>query len=303
MSQGFTPKPLLGDTAERDVRVGPTAHYTAYAWFRLGMPYAEWFKTETGARLFWSLRFGVEWVTSVTQSVPRLIDYLELRHRSIDHTLARLGPDRVVELGAGLSRRGVTWALDHGVDYVEVDLPQMIDAKKRLLLRFPKAIRSTLDERLSLLSADVLAPDFEAWLAERLEGSQRPVVIAEGLLGYFDTGERQRLASAIAGALRRSQQVQRYSASFLCDLRVRSEASKTRVAVGAMRAAIRVVTRGRGAREDFTSEAAIYRLFTSAGFDAARPIDPAQVPELNSGLLEQIPMRVWHFTLTPSGSS
>ncbi|MCA9641339.1 MAG: class I SAM-dependent methyltransferase [Polyangiaceae bacterium] len=303
MSQGITPKNLLGDTAERDVRVGPTAHYTAYAWFRLGMPYAEWFKTETGARLFWSLRVGLEWLTSVTQNTPRLIDYLELRHRSIDHTLTRLAPDRVVELGAGLSRRGVTWALDHGVDYVEVDLPHMVDAKKKLLLRFPKAIRSTLEERLSLVSADVLAPDFEGWLAERLEGSRRPVIIAEGLLGYFDTGERRRLASAIAGALRRTQHVPRYSASFLCDLRVRSATSKTRVAVRAMRAAIRVVTRGRGAREDFDSEDAIYRLFTGAGFDAARPIDPAQVPDLNADLLGQIPMRVWHFTLTPSGSS
>lgn len=303
MSLGLTPKPLLGDTAERDIQVGPTAHYTAYAWFRLGMPYAEWFKTEKGARLFWSLRLSLEWITRLARDVPRLIDYLELRHRSIDHTLARLGPDRVVELGAGLSRRGATWALDHGIDYVEVDLPHMIEAKRRLVLRFPKAIRTTLDERLALVSADVLAPEFESWLAERLEGSQRPVVIAEGLLGYFDNQERRRLASAIASALRRSQTVQRYSASFLCDLRVKGDSSKTRAAMRALRAAIRVVTRGRGAREDFGNEAEIYRLFTSAGFDAARPIDPEQVSELSRLDAGAFPMRVWHFTVTPSGSS
>lgn len=303
MSPGFTPKTLLGDTAERDVQVGPTAHYTAYAWFRLGMPYAEWFKTDTGARLFWSLRIGLEWVTRVTRGTPRLIDYLELRHRSIDDTLARLGPDRVVELGAGLSRRGVTWALDHGVDYVEVDLPHMIHAKRKLLLRFPKAMRKTLDDRLTLISADVLAPDFEVWLAEQLEGSRRPVVIAEGLLGYFDHDERKRLARSIAGALRRSEQAPRYAASFLCDLRVKSHASRTRAAVRVLRAAIAIATRGRGAREDFDSEDAIYRLFTSAGFDAARPIDPEQVAELPRRDFNAFPMRAWHFTLTPSGSS
>ncbi|MCA9626996.1 MAG: class I SAM-dependent methyltransferase [Myxococcales bacterium] len=303
MSRGLTPEPPLGDTAERDIRVGPTAHYTAYAWFVLGMPYAEWFKTQQGARLFWSLRLGVEWVTRVARGVPRLIDYLELRHRCIDHTLRRLDPDRVIELGAGLSRRGVTWALDHGVHYVEVDLPHMTQAKRRLVLRFPKAIRSTLDERLKLVSADVLSPEFETWLAAELEGSRRPVVIAEGLLGYFDESERQRLASAIAGALRRSR-VQRYSASFLCDLRVKSKTSKTRVAVKALRAAITVATRGRGAREDFDSEDAIYHLFAGAGFDAARPIDPEQVPDLGrADDFEAFPMRVWHFTLTPSGSS
>src|SRR5690606_41190369 len=64
-----------------------------------------------------------------------------------------------------------------------------------------KTMRKSISTRLELHSVDVLAEDFQLWLTQQLAGSQRPVVIAEGLLGYFSMQERESLASAVAGAL------------------------------------------------------------------------------------------------------
>ena len=72
-----------------DARIAPTAHYTAYIWHRLGLPYAELFVTPEGRRLFWTFRLAGEWIAAASPSLPSMVQYLELRHRVIDHTPQR----------------------------------------------------------------------------------------------------------------------------------------------------------------------------------------------------------------------
>ncbi len=300
MSEERSQRPALSATAARDDRIAPTAHYTSYAWFRLGLPYAEWFKTARGARLHFALR-GVEWLAARVSGAPSLMQYLEYRHRCIDHCLTARRPGRVVELGAGLSRRGTTWALDHGVPYVELDLPQMIAAKRRHLAALDRAVRSRLTRLLRLEVADVLSASFEAQLVEALAGSggaERAVVIAEGLLGYFDFDERERLARAIASALR-----QHGGGSFLCDLRSSTSAPAGRAAVSGLKALIRLVTRGRGAREDFPSREAIRERFLDWGFDEATRCRASDVPELGHLAGLELPVDVWQFEVKRRGLS
>ena len=94
-------------------QIGPTAHYTAYAWHRLGLPYAQYFVTPTGAALYWGFRMTGEWAMDLSPRVPNMLEYLGYRHLMIESALKRIEPDTVVEIGAGLSRRGTTWALRH----------------------------------------------------------------------------------------------------------------------------------------------------------------------------------------------
>ncbi|RYE87297.1 MAG: hypothetical protein EOO75_14665, partial [Myxococcales bacterium] len=114
-----------------DHKIGPTAHYTAHAWSRLGLPHARAFATPLGAALFWGFRLTAEVPVAWLPGLPTLEQYLAMRHLTIDAALDAARPDLLVELGAGLSRRGVTWALDRGVEVVEVDLPAMVEAKRR----------------------------------------------------------------------------------------------------------------------------------------------------------------------------
>lgn len=268
-------------TAERDRRIGPTAHYTAYVWYRLGLPHAELFATPTGRRLFWSFRAAFEWTAAAAPGIPSMVDYLELRHRAIEHALDAIEPDRIVEIGAGLSRRGVTWAADRGVRYTEVDLPHMIAAKRAALERAPQRVRDALAGRLSHVASDVLSPEFSDWLAAELAGAERPVVVAEGLLGYFALDERRRIVRAVARAC----------PTLVCDLRAGEGGRSIAAAARVLRGAIWIATRGRGAREDFASPEHARQFLLDAGFSRAEPVPTERATPRLAHL--RSPARVW----------
>jgi O-methyltransferase involved in polyketide biosynthesis len=246
---------------DRDQKIAPTAHYTAYVWHRLGLPHAEHFATTTGAALFWGFRVGGEWIAAAMPGIPSMPQYLAQRHLAIEHALTEHAPDRIVELGAGLSRRGLTWAKDRGVPYVEVDLPHMVEAKRA---RIPARLRT---ERLRHESHDVLAADFADRLRELLGDARQPAIVAEGLLGYFPRGERFQLTRAIATALAGRRGI------FLCDLRSQEGGRGIAIAARALRGCIKLVTRGRGAAEDFRDAADVRAFFSDAGFASADAID------------------------------
>jgi O-methyltransferase involved in polyketide biosynthesis len=231
----------------------------------LGLPYAELFATARGRRLFWTFRLAGEWVAMALPRVPNMQQYLEMRHRGIDWALSEYDADRVVEIGAGLSRRGLTWAADRGVDYHEVDLPHMVDAKQDALSsRAPKSLVERAKTKLRHSAIDVLSTTFSEFLRDELRRGTRRVVIAEGLLGYFDLEERERIVRAVATALKEAG-----GGIFLCDLRAGEGGSSVTVAAKILRGAIWLVTRGRGARQDFSSTAAVREFLQNAGFTKA----------------------------------
>ncbi len=264
----------------RDERIGPTAHYTAYAWHRLGLPYAEHFATPRGRRLYWLFRGAGEWVAAASGRSPLLVDVLAYRHRTIDAEIARARPDVVVEIGAGLSPRGVWSVCDAGVErYVEVDLPHMVEAKRARLATLPDEARRRCEARLALEARDVLSDGFGAWLAGRLAGARRALVNAEGVLGYFDVGERETIVRGVARGLRAA-----HEGTFLCDLRDRERAVQSGFAVSVLRGAVQVVTRGRGLREDFADAGAVASFFAGCGLHASPVETPGERP---------MPTRIW----------
>lgn len=263
--------------AHRDGKIAPTAHYTAWVWRRLGLPHAELFATAEGAALFYGARAAGEWIAAVAPGLPSMPQYLAQRHLAIEHALRQVDPDRIIELGAGLSRRGVTWAHDRGVPYVEIDLPHMIAAKRA---RIP----ARLGARLSHVSHDVLADDFGARLTELLADARRPAIVAEGLLGYFTREERVKVARAARQAMERT------GGTFVCDLRAAEGGPVIRVAANVLKAGIKLVTRGRGAREDFRDELDVRACFAEAGFAEASPVDLREVP---GAPLVRSPATVW----------
>lgn len=268
--------------ATRDEKIAPTAHYTAYAWHRLGLSHAEHFVTPRGRALYWAFRLGGEWTARLSPRAPLLVDVLAYRHRTIDRELERIAPDRVIELGAGLSRRGLAFAA-RGVRYLELDLPHMVAAKRMRLARLPEPLRRVARERLRVEPEDVLAPGLGARLARELEGAERAVVIAEGVMGYFAIDERRHIARAVREGLSAARE-----GSFLCDLRDREQLAEIAGAVRVLRAAIRLVTRGRGLRPDFASAAHVLELFETAGFSGASAVDGSPA---SSHL--HLPIRIW----------
>jgi O-methyltransferase involved in polyketide biosynthesis len=277
--------------SERDTKIGPTAHYTAYVWHRLHMPHAEYFATPTGRRLFWAFRLAGEWLATLSPTHPTIEQYLEMRHRALEKVLQDGKPDCVVELGAGLSRRGVTWAADHGVRYVEVDLPHMIAAKRAIIEQCaPSAVRRRAGPLLSHVSMDVLSDALVDELVRVFAGAQRPFVLAEGLLGYFPMEERRDIVRRVCEALSRSG-----GGTFACDLRSAEGGASVATAAKALRGAVWIATRGRGLRTDFESHAHVRVFFRDAGYCSSDTVDTSEF----APRLAQVrnPARVWICTV------
>jgi len=170
---------------------------------------------------------------------------------------------------------------------VEADLPHMVEAKRHFIeTRASAALRERIRARLRQEAVNVLGSGFEGWLAERLAGAARPAVVAEGLLGYFDMPDRLRVTRSIAGALSRGG-----GGSLVCDVRASEGGRAVAAAAKLLKAGIWLVTRGHGAREDFTGPAAVREHFANAGFVEAEPIPVDRaVPHLTA---LRSPGRVW----------
>jgi O-methyltransferase involved in polyketide biosynthesis len=174
--------------------VSNTAHYTAQAWVQGRLDQAEVFDTPKGRWLYHGLEPFVS-LAARLPSLPDLRQVLRLRHAMIDRLLVRAEPIQVIEMAAGLSPRGLSFSKGQGWHYLEVDLPRLIETKRKIL--------STTPASLHLAAFDLLATEdyFEA-LRENLV-SGRTAVITEGLIHYFPLALQSVLFRRIAELLRR----------------------------------------------------------------------------------------------------
>ena len=249
-------------------RIGPTAHYTAYVWRAAGFEHAALFSTWQGAALYWGFFAAGEWATRISSRTPSMRDYLEYRHRLIDAVVAKHRPDVVVELGAGLTRRAVAWALDENAVGLEYDLPEMVARKRAALARAPDNVRRALAGRHRVEVANVVEPAFSGTLRDALQSAKRPVVVAEGLLSYLARHERAQLYRSVAGALGPG-------GVFVSDLHTHAGQASVGIAASVLRTAIRTVTRRRNALDSYADEAEVRGVMGEAGLATSEFVDPS----------------------------
>ncbi len=167
-------------------RISPTAHYTGYVWARNGLSHPE-LETLEGRLMFDSLR--PLWFVTRELGGYSLESYLLTRHRAIDTLLERAieehGVSQVVEVACGLSPRGWRFTQRYGeaLTYVEADLPEMAERKRRALERM-----GSLGPRHRVVTVDALredGPGSLAALASDLDSGRGVAIVTEGLLGYL----------------------------------------------------------------------------------------------------------------------
>lgn len=261
-------------------KISPTAYYTAQTWVRLGFPHAALFTTRRG-RLFVALYRVLERLTGAEGGESLLLRTLRNRHATLDAAVLACAPDRVVELGAGLSPRTIALAADHAIDCVDVDLPAMLARKRELLARHASpALKASLARLWRCETLDITAPEFADRLRTILADAARPVVVAEGLIGYFADPTKLQIVAAIRRAFADNQH-----ATCLADVRI---SNHTPEATRTLRLGIRILTRNRGAPPGFASEPAVLDLWHRAGFTHAELLplrDTADPPVMSRILL------------------
>lgn len=234
-----------------------TAQYTSAVWAWGKLPCAELFATTDAQRVFDVTNAALGAATILRPRTPLRIALLQ-RHAMIDHLLGDAAPHRVLELAAGLSRRGAWASADPAVHYIELDLPA-VNAYKRTLLERTTAGRAVLARpNYELLAGDVADAVFPT----------ADLVIAEGLLMYLDAPARARLFAKVhaLGAPR-----------FVFDLTPRDEEPPPGLAGRALEAAMKRFTGGRAFAKDLRTRADVLRELRAAGFTEVAALAAAEV--------------------------
>jgi O-methyltransferase involved in polyketide biosynthesis len=126
--------------------------------------------------------------------------HMESRYRSIDQLLEGLPVKNILELSSGYSFRGLEAAKQKGIYYIDTDLPEMIEAKQKMLDTLKKE-SSTIEGTLELQPLNALDENkFREIVSHFPPG---PIAIVnEGLLMYLDIPEKEKLCRIIHSVLK-----------------------------------------------------------------------------------------------------
>jgi len=125
---------------------------------------------------------------------------LERRYYSINQLLDDLSIGNILELSSGYSFRGLAYARQKGVYYIDTDLPEVIASKKEMLDSI-QMDQSDLVGKLELLPLNALDKDgFQEIIGHFPPGEV--VVVNEGLLGYLVRQEKELLCSIVHAVLK-----------------------------------------------------------------------------------------------------
>lgn len=243
-----------GDYAAGMADLAITAAYTAQVWAWGGFPCAELCVSADSKRVF----DATNAVLGVMRRGTPLRYGLVHRHAMIDHLLQVQRPQRIVELAAGFSQRGAAMSADSDLDYVEVDLPEVV-AHKRALLERTDAGRAVLARPNYRLVADDVAT---------YQLPPADVVVAEGLMMYLGAAARHQLfTKAAGGAIGR----------LVFDLTLTNDEPAPGITGRLLDTAMKRFTNGRSFERDVRTRADMSAELRTAGFGRVDVIGAAEV--------------------------
>lgn len=126
--------------------------------------------------------------------------HLESRFWSINQLLDEMPVNNILELASGYSFRGLDYAKQQGIHYIDTDLPGVIDTKKEFitaLLKDGPAVRGALE----VLPLNVLDKNSFDEITHRFPHGEI-AVINEGLLTYLNMPEKEKLCSIVHEVLK-----------------------------------------------------------------------------------------------------
>jgi O-methyltransferase involved in polyketide biosynthesis len=238
-----------------------TALYTCGAWAWAGLPGAALLDHADARRVFGVTNAAL---AVAARGAPSLRHGLVQRHLMLDHVVVDAGVRHLLELGAGLSPRGVALGAA-GVDVTEVDRPGVVARKRALLERTADGVAAL--GRLHLVEGDLATLDLGA-----LGLAAAPyAILAEGLVMYLDAAAQAALFRRVAAVLADRGGV------FAFDLVPPAEQPPPGIGGRALGAVMRRFTGGADfARAPRTRDEVLVDL-RAAGF-AARAVTPADAP-------------------------
>ena len=121
--------------------------------------------------------------------------HFEQRYWSVDKALSFIPVDNVLEISSGFSFRGLDKSRHSKVNYIDTDLPDVINQKKILLANLTAGLPAS-QGRLDTVALNALDEEQFQVIVQRLPKG-RITILNEGLLMYLDMIEKEKLCSII----------------------------------------------------------------------------------------------------------
>jgi len=125
--------------------------------------------------------------------------HFENRYWSIDQLLSELNAKNILEISSGFSFRGLKAVEENNVHYIDTDLPDIVDVKRKLLAQLQKEIKTK--GRLETLPLNALDEKQFAQITNHFSQGEI-VIVNEGLLMYLNTEEKEKLCNIIRSVLK-----------------------------------------------------------------------------------------------------
>jgi len=174
--------------------------YTAGAWRWGRLPCADFVTPDGAQAVFRIVNLYMRFYRLVNPQVYSLKHQLLHRHAAID-SLLRLSPSaRVIEVACGFSPRGSHVSASPQIEYIEIDLPEVVVRKRQQLESTPAGRVVLARPNFHLQPGDITTLDF----AEEFGVHKSTAVVTEGLMMYFPRDVQMRIWRSIAFLLRKT---------------------------------------------------------------------------------------------------
>lgn len=177
--------------------VAVSALYTAATWHWGKLAMADVLTPADAEPVFKWVNAYMRFYRWINPQVYSLQHQLLHRHTAINYLLQQSGLKRVIEIASGFSPRGAAFSESSEVDYLELDLPDVVASKRRQLLGSNTGIQVLQRPNYRLQAGNILELDFDTLL------DKRPgAIVTEGLMMYFARSTQLALWTAMAKGLR-----------------------------------------------------------------------------------------------------
>jgi O-methyltransferase involved in polyketide biosynthesis len=187
------PEQNLGIEADH-TRVAPTAYGVAYLRTFSDIPLT----TEIFQGLSDHMQATGQTYLPGSASKDHLAPQLEARYKLVDNLIEASGMTQVIELAAGIAPRGLNLATKNlGMNYVELDLPGVIDEKQAILA----STSLVQPPNLTIVRGNALSEDDVTQAVKGFSKDKPIAVVNEGLMRYLSFDEKTRLAHNVYALL------------------------------------------------------------------------------------------------------
>ncbi|MGC0776804.1 MAG: class I SAM-dependent methyltransferase, partial [Candidatus Acidiferrum sp.] len=191
--------------AEREVgsyeKISPTAWGVAYRRTLSDIPFSLEIFDEL-QKIVQQTRSAAELRDLEQSNYPEITPVFEARFKLVNRLLKKNNAQQILEIAAGFSPRSIEIAKDPTVEYVEVDLPGVMNEKRSIIEKLAKQSKIPRASNLHLTVGNAL--DMQDLLTATKPFRKEPIaVVNEGFLRYLNVEERTAVAKNVYQLLER----------------------------------------------------------------------------------------------------